>query len=103
MRRTDSRVEDGERAGVFVGLYFDLKVLGVAERRLVGEGLHADFVDGVIGVGDEFAQENVACLIQRVHDDLHQTVHLGLKLLLFAARGDGLLLLIGEAVCLCMW
>ena len=96
--RTDARVEDGERAGVLVGLHFDLEALVVAERGLVGQRLHSDFVDGVVGVGNELAQEDVARLVQRVHDDLHQPVHLGLELLFLAAGRQRFLLLIGEAV-----
>lgn len=53
---------------------------------LVGEGQETDLVQGIGRVGDDFTQEDVLVLVQRVDDDIHQAVHLRLELVGLHAR-----------------
>ena len=55
---------------------------GSAERR-VGQRLEAAAVDGVGGVGDEFAEEDLAVGVERMDDEIEQSPDLGAEFMAF--------------------
>ena len=67
----------------------DLPVLVAFELVLVGERVELDLVDGVGGVADQFAEEDLAVGVERVGDEVEELLQFGLELHLF--RGHGVL------------
>ena len=76
---TDSRVLDGEGLGLFVLDDFDAQVLSGVQFRRVGQGLVADLVQGIGGVGDQLTEENLFVGVECVDDEAHELCDLGLE------------------------
>src|SRR5262249_9145962 len=53
----------------------------------VGEGVELDLVDGVAGVADQLAEEDLFMRIERVGDDVQKLLQLGLELQLLGRGG----------------
>merc|ERR1712133_25265 len=75
----DASVDDGQRLGFGVGDDLDLEVLARGQARRVGEGLIADFVESVGGVGDQLSKENFFVGIKGVDDEGHKLSNLSLE------------------------
>mmetsp|Transcript_75672 Transcript_75672/g.180826 ORF Transcript_75672/g.180826 Transcript_75672/m.180826 type:complete len:244 (-) Transcript_75672:24-755(-) len=82
---TDTRVDDRDGLGIGVVLDFHLQVLRVPEERLVLHAVEPCLFQRICGVGDQLAQEHLLVCVQRVDDDVHETVHLRLELMLLGA------------------
>jgi hypothetical protein len=72
----------GQRARGRVELERDLELAGGHELR-VRERLEADLVEGVGGVRDQLAQEDVLMRVERVDHQVQQLADLGLELVAF--------------------
>ena len=86
-RHADAVVAHRQRAGFLVGNQLDLPLPGLIVQRLVGQGGVAGLVDGVRGVGDQFAQEDFLVGVQGMDHQVEDLVHLGLELTF--AHGHG--------------
>merc|ERR1712126_166236 len=75
----DTSVDDGQRLGLRVGDDLDLKVLARVQARRVSEGLIADFVESIGGVGDQLSKENFFVGIEGVDDEGHKLSDLSLE------------------------
>ncbi len=78
----DAVVGDGQGAAGLVRHDAHLGFAGRGEVRL-GQRLEAAAVDGVGGVGDQFAQEDFTLRIQRIHHQIEQPPDLGAEFMLF--------------------
>ena len=79
LAHADAVVGDGQGAGPGVRLEADGE-LGVARgQALVRERLEAQAVEGVGGVGDQLAQEDLLVRVQGMRDQVQQLVDLGLE------------------------
>ena len=75
----DAVVGDGERFGVFVQGDFDLQLgIGLVQAAVV-DGLKAQFVAGVRGIGDQLTQKNFFVGVQRVRHQMQQLGNFGLE------------------------
>ncbi len=83
----DAVVAHREGAGLLVGDQLDLPVLAPFGQRRVGEGLVARLVDGVGGVGDQLAQEDLLVGIERMDHQVEDLVHLGLERMFVHGHG----------------
>ena len=72
-------VRDGQGPGFLVEGYADARVEGYGLVGVVGHGQVLELVDGVGGVGHEFAEEYFPVRIQRMDDEVEQLAHLGLE------------------------
>merc|ERR1712133_211002 len=75
----DASVDDGQRLGLRVGDDLDLEILARVQARWVSEGLIADFVESVGGVGDQLSKENFFVGIKGVDDEGHKLSDLSLE------------------------
>ncbi len=75
----DARVLDGQGAGFFVGVDADSQFRVGIEHVAVGQHLEADAVKGVRSVREQFAQEDLAVLVERVDQNVEQLPGLGLE------------------------
>ena len=85
----DAVVGDRDRAGVLVEVDDDAEVRVVGDQRFVGERLEAQPVDGVGGVRDELAQEDVPVGVQGVDHQLEELLGFGLEAAGFLLRRGG--------------
>jgi hypothetical protein len=74
----DAGVDDLESLVLLVGADLNLQLLARVELRLVGQRLVANLVTRVRRVRDEFAQENLLVGVERVDNQRHQLIDLGL-------------------------
>ena len=65
---------------------FQLGLVTLPQRVGLGQGQEADLVQGVRGVRDEFAEEDLLLRVERVDDDVHQARHLRLEVVPLPAR-----------------
>mmetsp|Transcript_42364 Transcript_42364/g.76600 ORF Transcript_42364/g.76600 Transcript_42364/m.76600 type:complete len:651 (+) Transcript_42364:522-2474(+) len=75
-------VHDGDGLGVSIVLDLDLQVLEVPEEGLILHAVEARLLERVGRVRDELSQEDVLVCVKRVDDDVHETAHLSLELVL---------------------
>jgi hypothetical protein len=85
-------VGHGEGPGFFVRVDADLQVQVRVGDLGPAAGLEADFLQGVRGVGDQFAQEDLAVGVQGVDQDIEELADFGLELVGGAGFGHGFLL-----------
>src|SRR5207248_491707 len=90
LRHADAVVRDGQRAVLLVGGDLDLVLRVAFEQFVFGEGLEAEGVDGVAGVADQLAQEDVLVGVERVDDEVQELLQLGLELQRLGAHGSDL-------------
>ena len=89
----DAVVGDGQRLGRLVGVMSSIFEFGVAGDEFgLGDRLVAQLVEGIGGVGDEFAQEDVAVGIDRMHHEMQELGDLRLELMRLRRGGFGRLL-----------
>jgi hypothetical protein len=74
---TDTAILDGEGVVGLVGDELDLELGLAVEDGGVGEGLVADFIEGIGGVGDEFAKEDFLVGVEGVDDEGEELVDVG--------------------------
>ena len=67
----------------------DREGAAVFDQFGLGERLVAQLFAGVGGVGDQFAHENVAVRIDRMHHQVQQPRNVGLKILCLGGGGVG--------------
>mmetsp|Transcript_24199 Transcript_24199/g.66542 ORF Transcript_24199/g.66542 Transcript_24199/m.66542 type:complete len:486 (+) Transcript_24199:1301-2758(+) len=75
-------VGDGERLGFGVVLQLHLQVLGIPQIGLILHTVEARLLQGIRGVRDELAQEDLLVCVERVDDDVHEAADLCLELML---------------------
>jgi hypothetical protein len=85
----DAIVVDGDGTRLLVHGYPDLALVLVLDQRLVGQRLEAQPVDGIRGIGDQFAQEDLALAVERMDHQVQDLLHLGLESEGLARRGRG--------------
>ena len=86
----DAVVGDGQRAGLVVGGDADLALAGELGVR---QGQETPLVEGVGGIGDQLAQEDLAVGVDRVDHHVEEFFDFGLELHMF---GHGISLLFNE-------
>ena len=92
LAHTDAVVGDGQGAGLGVRLEADGEIAVARGQALVRERLEAQAVQGVGGVGDQFAQEDLLVRVQGMRDQVQQLVDFGLEgAVLGVALGHGVL------------
>ena len=79
MRHADPIVLDGEALGILVERNPNRE--GIRRERRIGQRLIAQFLASIGGVGKQFAQENVAIGIDRMHHEMQQFGDIRLKCL----------------------
>lgn len=62
-----------------IGRDSDVEVLRIAELVRAGNGEESDLVKSIRGVTDELPQEDILVLVERVDDDVHQAIHLPVR------------------------
>mgnify|MGYP006900019992 CR=1 FL=1 len=77
---TDTGIADGQGLLLLVGDDVDAEVLARVELGRVREGLIADLVEGVGGVGDELSQEDLLVGVDSVDDQRQKLRDLSLEL-----------------------
>ena len=75
----DAVVGDRQRLGVLVERENDREGGTVGSECRVAERLVAELFAGVRGVGDEFAQENIAFRVNRMHHQAQKARYIGLE------------------------
>ena len=78
--QADAVVAHGEGAGLLVGDQLDLPVAPLRVDGRVGERQIAGLVDGVAGVGDQLAQEDLLVRVEGMDHQVEDLVDLGLEL-----------------------
>jgi len=81
LRHADAVVGDGQGAGVLVHADADEEILPVHADALIGQRAVAQLVDGVRGVGEDLAQEDLLVRIDRIDHQVEHPFGLGLELL----------------------
>ena len=61
-------------------LNLDLKILSVSQEGLILHTVEASLLQSICCIGDQLSQEDLLVSVQRVDDDVHQTIHLRLEL-----------------------
>jgi len=75
----DARIEDGDGLRLFVGDDLDEELLLGIELGRISEGLVADLVQGIGGVGDQLSEEDFFVGVEGVDDEGHQLGNLCLE------------------------
>lgn len=70
----DAAVFDGQRVVGLVGDELDLQLGLRIEDGRIGEGLIADFIEGIGGVGDQFSEENFLVGVESVDNEGEELV-----------------------------
>ena len=78
-RHADAVVRDADRARRLVVSDTDPELRIVLEEGRIGQRLEAELVSGIGSIGHQLAQEDFLVAIQRVHHQVQQLFHLGLK------------------------
>ena len=78
-RHADAEVLDGDGAGRVVGGEVDFERQVVVKGFLAGELQVAEFLEGVGGVGHQFAQEDFAIGVQGVDNEVEELADFGLE------------------------
>ena len=82
----DAGIGDGEGLLLFIKLKVDARQINaVADERLVlvvDESEMTQLVEGVGGVGDKFAEEDLRVRVKRMYDQLEELAYFSLELLL---------------------
>ena len=77
----DAGMGDGEGVCLFVKLDPDLQRHMAVENLLFHHALVAEFFQGIRGVGDQFAQEDLLFRVERMDYDVEHLFYFGLKFL----------------------
>lgn len=77
---TDTGITDGQGLGLLVGDDVNAQVLARVELAGVGQGLVADLVQGIGGVGNKFSQEDFLVGVDGVDDEREKLRDLSLEL-----------------------
>ena len=88
----DAVVREGQRLGVRIDRDLDRERSAVLDELRLGDRLVAQLLAGVGGVGDEFADEDLAVGIDRVHHQMQKARNVGFEALSaggFVRRGLG--------------
>jgi hypothetical protein len=75
----DAVVADGQGLGSRIEEHPDLEIRRVLEEGRVVQGLEAQLVAGIAGVGDQLAQEDFLVGVQRMRDQVQDLLDLGLE------------------------
>ncbi|MNM55307.1 hypothetical protein D3C81_664430 [compost metagenome] len=75
----DAVVLEGHGAGVLVEAQADLQFRVTFEQLGLGQGLEAQLVGGIGGVGDQLAQEDFLVRVQGMDHEVQQLLYLGLE------------------------
>jgi len=75
----DAAVDDGQGLGLLVGHDLDEEVLLGLQLGGICEGLVADLVEGIAGVGNQLSEEDLFVGVEGVDDQAHQLGNLCLK------------------------
>ena len=86
---TDTGITDGEGLGLSVGDQVDAEILARVELGGVGQGLIADLVQSIGGVGDQLTQENLLVGVDSVDDEGEELRDLSLELESLGRHGGG--------------
>ena len=90
-RHAHAVVADAQDALFLVHRNLDAEGLVLAERFDSGEGFVPRLVDGVGGVGNQLAEENLLVAVQGVDHEVEQLLYLGLEFHFFLGRfGHGI-------------
>ena len=76
----DAVVAHGQGAGVGIQGDLNAQFRIVLQQVRLTQGLEAQPVVGVGGVGDQFAQEDLLVAVQGVHHEVQQLLHLGFEI-----------------------
>merc|ERR1719326_1402451 len=87
LRHPNTGILDGQRLRGGVSLDTDLEVRILAEVLRVLDGKEPSLLQGVHGVRDELTQINTLVDVQRVDDDVHQTLSLRPEVVVFGVLG----------------
>ena len=87
----DAVVDDGQGFGFGIGNDLDLPVAIAIQQGLVRDGLETDTIDGIGGIRDQLAQENILVGVERMDDQVEQLGYLGLELVVFGSHESDLL------------
>ena len=85
---TNTGITDGQGLGLLVGNDVDTEILARVELGGVRQGLIADLVQSIGGVGDQFTEENLLVGVDSVDDQRQELRDLSLELKGFG-RHDG--------------
>ena len=105
-RHADAIVGDGDGARGLVDADTDLETRILGQQLRLRQGLEAELVGGIRGIGYQLAEENLLLAVQRMDHQLQQLFSLGLEtesLLLGICGGHGPRLSIGEHRALIGW
>jgi hypothetical protein len=86
--QADAVVAHRQGAGLGIGDQFDSPLVAVGVDGGVGEGQVAGLVDGVAGVGDQLAQEDLLVRVEGMDHQVEDLVDLGLELALAYAHAS---------------
>jgi hypothetical protein len=79
LAHADAVVGDGQRLGGLVEAHAHFEVGGVFVQGVVVQGLEAQLVASIRGIGNQLAQEDFLVGVQRMGDQVQQLGHLGLE------------------------
>mmetsp|Transcript_6009 Transcript_6009/g.13233 ORF Transcript_6009/g.13233 Transcript_6009/m.13233 type:complete len:214 (-) Transcript_6009:17-658(-) len=96
----DAGVLDGEGVVGLVGDELDLEFRLAVEDRRVSEGLVADLVERIGGVGDELAEKDFLVRVEGVNDQREELVDVGREGVAFgfSTHGDGRLEILDRGI-----
>ena len=90
----NTRVTDGQDLVLLVGDDVDEELRLGVELGLVRQGLIADLVESIGGVGDELTQEDLLVGVEGVDDEAHQLADFSLECKCFLGHDAGVMLLV---------
>ena len=85
----DAVVRNGQRLRLGVRRDFDFPIFIAFERLIVVERIELHLVDGIRGVRDQLAQENLAVRIERMGNQVQQLLQFGLEFQRFSGHRCG--------------
>jgi hypothetical protein len=85
----DAVVADGDGLGILVHADLDLQFGILLEQGRVGQGLEAQLVGGIAGVGNQFPEEDFLVAVEGMDHQVKQLLHLGLEAQGFLGGGFG--------------
>ena len=83
LAHADAAVGNGQRLGGLVGRDDDIELGRIFQQGGLGNGLIAQLVQRIGGIGNEFAQEHIPVRIDRMHHEVQEFGHFRLELVGF--------------------